>query len=356
MTNFLITTTPTFEGRQIKAYLGVLNTNIVIGTNLFSDFAASFTDVFGGSSGTYQRKMDMMYDNAQNELVKKAKRIGANAIVGFRIDFDEISGKGKSMFMISATGTACVIEDLKQIDNKINNSVVDSVKLKEEIQKEDVVSKICSSAEYFTAEEDWNYLTEHPSKELVDLLLKYRYIQLFGDNKRKVEFIISQIDFDDAVETIYPLFVDKYTPPSIIYGEEYNHTDQSKRFAPLIKNCKLFEPKRISELIDSNLEKGLMVLDCEKPYYNQDDLNYMTTICNKLDNLPDLGEKSVGKNGVFSKEKELYICRHGHKNDANAEYCDQCYENIKGLTKEEVAKIEAFKKRTQTLEKLLSGH
>ena len=52
MTNFLITTTPTFEGRQIKSYLGVLNTNIVIGTNIFSDFAASFTDVFGGNSGT----------------------------------------------------------------------------------------------------------------------------------------------------------------------------------------------------------------------------------------------------------------------------------------------------------------
>lgn len=56
MDKFIITTTPTIEGRPIKAYLDAINVNVVIGTNFFSDFAASFTDVFGGNSGTtYQR-------------------------------------------------------------------------------------------------------------------------------------------------------------------------------------------------------------------------------------------------------------------------------------------------------------
>ncbi|MBR1800502.1 MAG: heavy metal-binding domain-containing protein [Bacteroidaceae bacterium] len=45
----IITTTPILEGMPIKEYRGIINTNIVIGTNLFSDFAASFTDVFGGN-------------------------------------------------------------------------------------------------------------------------------------------------------------------------------------------------------------------------------------------------------------------------------------------------------------------
>lgn len=48
MDKFIITTTPTIEGHPIKAYLGAINVNVVIGTNFFSDFAASFTDVFGG--------------------------------------------------------------------------------------------------------------------------------------------------------------------------------------------------------------------------------------------------------------------------------------------------------------------
>ena len=47
MEKFIITTTPTIEGHPIKEYLGTINVNEVIGTNFFSDFAASFTDVFG---------------------------------------------------------------------------------------------------------------------------------------------------------------------------------------------------------------------------------------------------------------------------------------------------------------------
>ena len=356
MAHFIITTTPTIEGRQIKAYLGAVNTNVVIGTNLFSDFAASFTDVFGGSSGTYQRKMDMMYENAQNELIKKAKKVGGNAIVGFRTDFDEISGKGKSMFMISATGTACIIEEPKQADAEVNNSVIDSVRLNEELQKDKIILKICSSPHYFTNEDDWNYLTEHPSKDLVSLILKYRYLQFTDEYKRKLEFIISQLDSDDAIEIVYPFFVDKFTPPTEIYGNDFANVDYSSRYASLIKNCMLFAPDKISDLINSDLSKALMVINCDKQYYNQADLNNMNTICNKLDNLPDLGEKSVGKSGVFSKEKELYICRHGHKNDASLEFCEQCNENIKGLSRQQVCDIDAFKKKTKTLEKLMSDN
>lgn len=56
MDKFIITTTPTIERHPIKAYLGATNVNVVIGTNFFSDFAASFTDVIGdNSSTTYQR-------------------------------------------------------------------------------------------------------------------------------------------------------------------------------------------------------------------------------------------------------------------------------------------------------------
>ena len=354
MAQFLITTTPTIEGRQIKAYLGAVNINIVIGTNFFSDFAASFTDVFGGSSGTYQRKMDLMYESAQNELIKKAKMLGGNAIVGFRTDFDEISGKGKSMFMLSATGTACIIEEQKQKDTATSKTFIDSVRLKEELQKDEIIEKICSSPNYFTDEDDWNYLSEHPSKEIVSLLLKYRYIQLSDELKKKLEYIISQLDYDDAVEIVYPFYVDKYNPPAEIVGEAYAQVDYSKRFAPIIRNCMLFAPNRLLELLDSNLEKTLLVLDCEKQFYNNTDLECMLSICNMLDNLPDLGEKAVGKNGMFSKEKELYICQNGHKNDANEEYCTQCGKNIKGLNYEQAKEVEAFKKRTEALKRLLS--
>lgn len=56
MKNFIITTTDTIEGATIVKYIELVSANIVIGANVFSDFAASFTDFFGGYSNTYQTR------------------------------------------------------------------------------------------------------------------------------------------------------------------------------------------------------------------------------------------------------------------------------------------------------------
>lgn len=106
----IITTTNTVEKYTIEQYLGIVNANIVIGTNLFSDIAASLTDVFGGRSGTYQNKLNLIYNQVVKELESKARVLNADAILGLHIDFDEISGGGESMFMISASGTAVLLK------------------------------------------------------------------------------------------------------------------------------------------------------------------------------------------------------------------------------------------------------
>lgn len=108
----LITTTDSVEGYSIKEYVQVVNSNIVLGTNVISDIKASFTDFFGGRSKTYQSKMDKMFDTVTENLAKKTEDLGANAIIGVRFDYEEIDGKGKGMLMINATGTACIIEKL----------------------------------------------------------------------------------------------------------------------------------------------------------------------------------------------------------------------------------------------------
>ena len=110
----IITSTNDIKGYKITQYLGLINVNVVIGANFFSDFFASFTDVFGGYSDTYQSKLDKIYDDALRELTKKAKYKGADAIVGVHFDFDELSGKGKSMFMVTAYGTAVTAEPIAE--------------------------------------------------------------------------------------------------------------------------------------------------------------------------------------------------------------------------------------------------
>lgn len=112
----IVTTTNNIEGYTAKRYLGVVNANVVIGTNLFSDIAASLTDVFGGRSGSYKSKLNTIYDEVMKELTEKAKSYHADAIVGLHVDFDEVSGGGKSMFMVSVSGTAVTLE--KNIEDR----------------------------------------------------------------------------------------------------------------------------------------------------------------------------------------------------------------------------------------------
>lgn len=48
----LVTTTNTLEGYTILSYQGIVNSEVIIGANVFKDFFASLTDFFGGRSTT----------------------------------------------------------------------------------------------------------------------------------------------------------------------------------------------------------------------------------------------------------------------------------------------------------------
>src|SRR5690606_18379477 len=105
MTKLLITTTNNIEGWEIIQYYQPVSSNVVVGANIFSDIAASWTDFFGGRSGNYERRLQEIYEQALQILNERAISIGANCIVGLKVDFGEVSGKGTQMFMVSAVGT-----------------------------------------------------------------------------------------------------------------------------------------------------------------------------------------------------------------------------------------------------------
>src|SRR5689334_13190699 len=101
-----ITTASTIDGWHIDSYHGIVASHVVAGTGLFSDFAAGFADIFGRRSGSYQRQLSSLYQEALAHLQAKAEQLGANWLIGVAVDIDEISGKGMQMFMVTAIGTA----------------------------------------------------------------------------------------------------------------------------------------------------------------------------------------------------------------------------------------------------------
>lgn len=105
----LLTTTPSVEGKRIVRYCGVITGEAILGANVFKDLFAGIRDIVGGRSATYERELQRARDIAMRELEERAAQAGANAVVGIDLDY-EVLGRDNGMLMVSASGTAVVVE------------------------------------------------------------------------------------------------------------------------------------------------------------------------------------------------------------------------------------------------------
>ena len=55
----IITTTPSVEGRTIREYKGVVFGEVISGVNIFRDFGAGLSNIFGGRSAGYEEELQM---------------------------------------------------------------------------------------------------------------------------------------------------------------------------------------------------------------------------------------------------------------------------------------------------------
>lgn len=110
-TPVLVTTTPSIEGRRIVAYKGLVGGDAILGANMFRDFFAGIRDILGGRSGAYEKVLRKAKEEAINDMMEQARELGANAVVGVDLDYETIQIQdGGSMLMVSASGTAVVLE------------------------------------------------------------------------------------------------------------------------------------------------------------------------------------------------------------------------------------------------------
>jgi uncharacterized protein YbjQ (UPF0145 family) len=105
----IITTTHSIEGRKIRAYLGIVSGEAIMGANIFKDLFAGIRDIVGGRSAAYERELVQAKDLALQDMREKAAALGADAVVGVDLDY-EVLGQANSMLMVSASGTAVKIE------------------------------------------------------------------------------------------------------------------------------------------------------------------------------------------------------------------------------------------------------
>ncbi|WPR73824.1 YbjQ family protein [Algoriphagus sp. NG3] len=348
--SILISSTESIEGMNIERYFDLISTNVVLGTNIFSDFGVSLSDIFGGSSDIYQNKLEKIYKIGIDKLKRKAQQVGANGIVGIRIDFDEVSGGGKSMFMLSVVGMAVKLKRDEANKNQIETSgdtVIQPEELAIQIQKNILIEKIRNEEPPSIPE--WEFLMENPISEILDDLLKI-YLFHFKDGINAI------YDTQKNLRTYFPMFLSNQNDEIVAELLYSKISENPEVVSVLIKESRCFCPERTLGLIkagDNNL--AIHTLESDKRGYRNADLINMNEIVRELENLPDTGKIEMVK-GLLGGSKEKFICERNHQNSVDVQFCtaDGCGRNIKGIRESGLRKIEAFKLKSKALDCLLN--
>lgn len=333
-----ITTTNSIENHKVEKYYGVVAANVVIGTNIFSDISASFTDFFGGRSESYQNKLQLIYKEVTAELEQKAYRIGANCILGLKIDFDEISGGGKSMFMVSAYGTAITLKD--NCDNNLDQDITADF-LANEIKKNEIIKK--TADQKGLNEDDWLFILRNNFPDISDYIID-KFIIALGKKDGDL-YLSDRLLLSNTVQ--YFSILDPIISKDKLYGRIPSN---GMAIVDIILKCNLFDSIKITQLINDGYPSiATNLLEADQYKYSREDVVLMNSIIDAFNNIPDVGAIKLTKDGVFSKEKDMYVCSKGHKSDVSFAFCHECMENIKGLTPQDLGRIDKFKDKIAVL-------
>ena len=104
----VITTTNEIQDKKVVEYKGIVFGEVISGINMFKDLGANLTNIFGGRSKGYEDEPLAARTNALEEMKTRAAGLGANAIIGVKMDY-EVLGADNGMLMVTCSGTAVIV-------------------------------------------------------------------------------------------------------------------------------------------------------------------------------------------------------------------------------------------------------
>ena len=107
MNDFIISTTHLLDGYEVTEYLDVLFEESIFGLS-FETSLKGFGDMFKGWTGerlnAISDRIEEVKTAVKNELIAKAKRLGANALIG--VDIETTRNLNDGTIGVSISGTA----------------------------------------------------------------------------------------------------------------------------------------------------------------------------------------------------------------------------------------------------------
>jgi len=290
----LITTNDYFQNKEIEAYLGQVNEQIVIGANIFRDVFASFRDVFGGQTKGYKKELDKLKQAAILGLERETKKLNGNGIIAFNMDIDEISGGGKSMFMVNVYGTAVrfKVTEGKETDVLVDGHISSEL-INYEMNRKKIQNQLKDGKRPFIDVK-------------IELLIEYKVFGIFGKGfnynnlHEKNSQIIRYLELipQDEIEFI------------LLTSVQYLDVDIWENMLSALMKRGWFNTEVILKLLsDENpirRYRGLHLCAIQKSHYEKEDVLRFSKVANFLENqfnteIAKTVEEGTFKNKVFWK-------------------------------------------------------
>ena len=106
----ILTTANTLVTHKIIDYKGLVTGESLIGANIYKDLFSGVRDVVGGRTSTYEEELQKARDIALKSMEEKAENLGANAIIGLKISYNNLGGTMGNTILVTAYGTAIKCE------------------------------------------------------------------------------------------------------------------------------------------------------------------------------------------------------------------------------------------------------
>ena len=108
--DFIVVTIPTVPGYKITKVIGLVNGLSPRTRGIGGVIIGAIQSIGGGEISAFTSEIEKARVEAVSRAIQEARRIGANAIVGLDIETSDMGGKASYITLLTASGTAVVIE------------------------------------------------------------------------------------------------------------------------------------------------------------------------------------------------------------------------------------------------------
>ena len=316
----LLSTTSSLDGWQITEYLGPVSAQFVIGTGLLADFFSGWTDFFGAHSRSYQNKLDRIHEEALDLLTEKALKLRANVVLGLRVDHDEIAGAGKSMLMVTATGTAARGRQLERASPSpaaAPRGAVSGHDMRIAVSRRRAIDRAREGTLDWSNEQVWRFVIDNQVHHVADWVIA------------NVESRLDTVSYDPRPKQRFQEFftaVPRDVAEESLYGALSKSYGIAAMAMDLITQLDLLNLGRLIAFHESGEwlagSRSLAAVRADQPMYDASDISRMQQLLTIL--LSAYSEIPIGEKKALIGVRKYWPCRCGVEVNENLKRCPAC--------------------------------